>query len=548
MQHLHEANQHGKLEKIRRSPLLVSVGHLTHSSLKLKHIKQLVLESPKDNETMATIFDLPNELMDEVGIDLDEDDWLALRMTCQKLNDKCREYHLNSKYTHRRVLLVQESMENLAKISQHSSKVNLRVQHLDISCLSPYSLEPGFYNYDLWQGHRTSLTDEELKMMAAIQKFDREHHKQIEGLSPDPNIMIAPLIQALQNLPNLQGIRFNPEGQQTELTRPEWHLFYPSLEYGPGTRTHSRLRNTISMRTLPRMFYQGWDKILPAICSIPTSSLQHLTWNHGHGYFIVGDQPDFFTCEIGPAFPNLKVLKVELRFLDTGLTKVWVPKIPQWLSSVGCNLEELDLDLEYVVRLHDEVKEDVITLPEPRMFSSLRKLRLAGFKIDVENLKVFLTHCKRSLRGFTLNRLVTQDPEKDCFEVLKFLNDDFKLELFKLGLRDYHFGFDDWEFDYEEFERQLPSLEALGDWSSNSMVCTVQGQSLGGDYYLEKHLGRELSTHDFPNSFWTSITEGNWGGSEGSDGGWGTNGEIIIEENDGGRFYFDSGDERYYSD
>ncbi|KAF3113762.1 hypothetical protein TWF706_009137 [Orbilia oligospora] len=412
-----------------RSPLLVSVGHLTHSSLKLNHINQLVLESPKDNKTMATIFDLLNELMDEGGIDLNEDYWLALRMTCQKLNDKCREYHLNPKYTHRRALLVQESMENLAKISQHSSKVNLRVQYLDISCLSPYSLEHGSYNYNPWQGGRTSLTDEELKMMAAVQKFDREHHKQIEGPSPDPSIMIAPLIQALQNLPNLQGICFNPGGQRIELTRPEWNLFHPSLEYGPGT-------------------------------------------------------------------------------------------------------QELDLGLEYVVRLDDEFKEEVITLPESRMFSSLRKLRLAGFKIDVENLKVFLIHCKQSLKEFTLDQLVTQDPEKDCFE---FLNDNFKLELFKIGLPDYPLGFDDWEFDDEEFERQLPSLEALGNWSSKSMVCTIQGQSFGGDYYLEKHLWRELSTYDSPNRFWTSITEGN------------TSGEIVIEENDGGRFHFDSDDERYYS-
>ncbi|KAF3138188.1 hypothetical protein TWF703_004717 [Orbilia oligospora] len=380
------------------------------SSTPILSINQLVLESPKDNKTMATIFDLLNELMDEGGIDLNEDYWLALRMTCQKLNDKCREYHLNSKYTHRRALLVQESMENLAKISQHSSKVNLRVQYLDISCLSPYSLEHGFYNYNPWQGGRTSLTDEELKMMAAVQKFDREHHKQIEGPSPDPSIMIAPLIQALQNLPNLQ--------------------------------------------------------------------------------------------------------------------------------------EELDLGLEYVVRLDDEFKEEVITLPESRMFSSLRKLRLAGFKIDVENLKVFLIHCKQSLKEFTLDQLVTQDPEKDCFE---FLNDNFKLELFKIGFPDYPLGFDDWEFDDEEFERQLPSLEALGNWSSKSMVCTIQGQSFGGDYYLEKHLWRELSTYDSPNRFWTSITEGNWGGSEGSDGEWGTSGEIVIEENDGGRFHFDSDDERYYS-
>ncbi|KAF3181828.1 hypothetical protein TWF132_011638 [Orbilia oligospora] len=323
---------------------------------------------------MATIFDLPNELMDEVGIDLDEDDWLALRMTCQKLNDRCREYHLNSKYTHRRVLLVQESMENLAKISQHSSKVNLRVQYLDISCLSPYSLEPGFYNYNPWQGCRTSLTDEELKMMAAVQKFDREHHKQIEGLSPDPNIMIAPLIQALQNLPNIQGICFNPGGQGTELTRPEWNLFYPSLA-----------------------IFRIWTRY---------------------------PKPSFSRRRIN-------------RSLGT--------KISQWVSSIGCDLEELDLELEYVVRLDDEFKEEVITLPESRMFSSLRKLRLAGFKIDVENLKVFLIHCKQSLKEFTLDQLVTQDPEKDCFEVLKFLNDDFKLELFKLGLPDYPLGFDDWE-------------------------------------------------------------------------------------------------------
>ncbi|KAF3226601.1 hypothetical protein TWF106_000340 [Orbilia oligospora] len=455
---------------------------------------------------MATIFDLPNELMDEVGIDLDEDDWLALRMTCQELSEKCKEYHLNSKYTRRRVLLVQESIENLAKISQHSSGVNLRVRYLDISCLSPYALEDGFYNYKPWDGRRNSLTDGELKMIAAVRKFSREHHKQIEGVSPDSNIMIAPLIQALPNLPNLQSICFNPGGQRTELTRPEWNLFYPSLEYGPGTRINSGLRSTISMRTLPRMFYKGWDRMLPAICSVPTPSLRHLTWNHGHAYFITGDQPGLFTCEIGPVFPNLKVLKVIFRFLGSGLIEVWMPKISQWLNSIGCNLEELELDLKYIARIDDEIKEVVITLPESRMFSSLSKLRLVGFRIDVENLKVFLTHCKQSLKEFTLSRLAMQDPKEGCFEVLKFLSDDFKLKLFKLALQGHGRDF----ITKRETEYALPDLEAIGDWSSKSMICTVWGLDVEKHYCFSKHLGRELWAHNSPDVFWDSITEGIW--------------------------------------
>ncbi|EGX48735.1 hypothetical protein AOL_s00079g374 [Orbilia oligospora ATCC 24927] len=455
---------------------------------------------------MATIFDLPNELMDEVGIDLDEDDWLALRMTCQGLNEKCKEYHLNSKYSRRRVLLVQESMENLAKISQHPSGVNLRVRYLDISCLSPYSLERIFYHYLLWEEHCTSLADEELKMTAAIRKFDRVDDEQIEGLSPDSNIMIAPLIRALPNLPNLQSICFNPAGQRAELTRPEWNLFHPSLGYRPGTRINSRLCRTVNMRTLPRLFYKGWDKILPAICSIPTSSLRHLTWNHRHGYFIAEDRPGFFACEIGPVFPNLKVLRVIFRFLDSGLIEVWMPKISQWLSSIGCNLEELELDLKYITRIDDEIKEVVLTLPESRMFSSLRKLGLAGFKIDLENLKIFLTHCKQSLKEFTLSRLAMQDPKEDCFEILKFLSDDFKLKLFRLALQGHGRDF----ITKRKAEYALPDLEAIGDWSSKSMICTVRGLGVEKPYDFSKHLGRELWTHDSSDTFWNSITEGIW--------------------------------------
>lgn len=462
---------------------------------------------------MATIFDLPNELVVEVGAKFDEDDWLALRMTCQTLNDQLREFHLNSKYKRRKVFLVRQSIENLVKISQHPSGMNLRVQHLEISCQSPYALE-GYrrfgYNHTLLKS--PSLKKNEINIMLESDRVAEQYHTETDTNS-EMHAINASLMKALSNLPNLEGFCFAAGERVAKLTRPEWNLFYPSLKLEPGMRFPEglRMRKITDMRVSRVAVDQGWNSILRTICSMskPKPSLRYLTWEHSTETFSINDASAFLGCTIKSVFPNLQILKVVLDF-RTDTTGSWRARFPQWLSSIGAALEELEIDFNEDDNLDDELYQEIIPLPEVHLLSGLRKLNLHGFRLDAENFIVFLAHCKGSLRELTLCRLAMPNAKENCFKILKFLNSGFKLRLFKLKLQDY--GCD--SLVSEVIEYLLPDLEIVGDWSLHSTVCKVEGWDPKIGWSLKKHLERELDAHNSPDKFWDSISDGLWVDSE----------------------------------
>ncbi|KAK6502605.1 hypothetical protein TWF506_003185 [Arthrobotrys conoides] len=463
---------------------------------------------------MDLILDLPNEVLHEVGAEFEEDDWLALRMTCQAFNEKFREYHLDSKYARRRVFLAHRSVENLARISQHPSGMNSRVKHLDISFRSPYSVlsydpQSGWYVPGMVGNH--FVTDGEVNMICKIEWGNGHFNFREAEVAAELNAIAVSLKKALSNLPNLQSINLAIRKRDTKLTRPEWNLFYPSLGYGPGTRLPAGGvfdAESTDMEHSFIMVEQGLDNILTAACSVPSPKLQYLTWDRSETIFGTTESLDFFTPRLQPVFPNLRVLKIFV-FLRASEHKTWIVTFPGWLGSIGSPLEELNLHLIFRFHIH-RFEIDVIPLPETHMLSSLGKLHLDCAKFDPKNLIRFLTPCKRSLKELTLWSFLMEDPKGGCFELLKFLYDGFRLNQFKLVLDDCG-----WEFNkYKEAEYLIPNLDATGDWSSQSMVCIVSGDDLERRYRLTKHLGRELDAHNRADKFWDSISEGRWDSKE----------------------------------
>ncbi|KAK6330677.1 hypothetical protein TWF718_002874 [Orbilia javanica] len=457
------------------------------------------------------MYDLPNELTAEVGAELDEDDWLALRMTCQKFNDRFKEFHLNAKYQHRRVFLCRQGVQNLGLISEHPSGMNLRVQRLDVVLQSPFRLcsEPDMPL--LVTKEDIPLAKRQLEIMAEEQEDgDLYAHDAIDFETEVGHVGYL-LQHAMSNLPSLRSVFFTASRKSKSLSRSECNIFYPELDYGPGTRIPEAFIRSgmFELDDCSLDVSMGeWDKILPVVFSVPDSNLESLTWIQRAGSADL-DSLGLFTCNIGSDFPGLRVLKVSIG-AKSGYKEIelWRSKFRHWVGSIGSTVEELELDVSE--RQGSNRPEpwtpsiNFLELPESHALSGLAKLNLCSFVLEAENLKSFLVRCKENLRELTLSRFTMQDPETGCFKLLKFLNDGFRLRLFKLEFQDGSSG----RLVKKPTDYLLPSLSVRGDWSSSSTKCMVKGQYPKGGYSFEKYLKGELTTHDSPNEFWSSISNG----------------------------------------
>ncbi|KAK6496120.1 hypothetical protein TWF481_002143 [Arthrobotrys musiformis] len=486
--------------------------------------------SKEVDKVMATLFDLPNELIDEIGAQFDEDDWLALRMTSHQLNAKFREYHLDSKYSHRRVFVIRHSIENLVKIAQHPSGVNLRVRHLEISFMSPYLSKFADLTKSVLQSYDTeeceapsnvrygdmgSKSDLASILLEMKQRADQNHTRKNE-IPLEITFIQTSLKEALLDLPNLEGICFRLDSEKLELTRSELNLFYPCLNSMPGNRFPGRFyADRLScIDTFIDMACEGWNCILSTTCAVPKPSLH---------YFTLDQKYSIYSCTEGSifpmksAFPNLKVLKVALD-VTRGLNESWETEFPEWVGSANTKIEELDL--EFSGGLLD-IQLKTLPFPEIHTLPGLKRLSLEYLRLDADKFGSFLSYSQGSLRELTLRYIAVQDPKDSCFSIIKILNNGFRLRLFELVLEGYGYGPvldfpDDSESDAETNmpEYLLPNIRVVGDWSSNSTFCEVKGWAPLKNYSLKKDLREEISKHDSPDEFWNSITDGNWADSD----------------------------------
>ncbi|KAK6522342.1 hypothetical protein TWF281_002908 [Arthrobotrys megalospora] len=464
-------------------------------------------------KTMATMIDLPNELIDQVGAEFDEDDWLALRLTCQKFNERFREYHLDSKYECRRIFLIRPSVDNLVKIAKHPSGVNLRVRRLDVVPTSPYQqeclldllrrlrLDPDGNNHvakspeskhqGSFEEHSSSDTE---AIRHEIQKFANKDADEFSPTVANISALRLPLMEAFSSLPNIQCIRFHNGYFMNE--RAEINLFYPTLKFGPGTRIPRRCE---PIEIDPYGYHSmGWDTVMSAASAIPRPALEKII---GHHPFPISCQwfedlqPSYGNFQ--SSFPNLLILEFTVD-IPLEMKEAWKKNFSCWLGSIGTKLETLKINGICFVR-----PRDLIPCPETHILSNLRRISLSEVSFDIGNLKAFLSHCKGKLVELVFTHCKMRDIKSDWFEMLKFLRDNFKLKLFTLELGSCGIGREMGEVEYV-----LPSLEVLGRWQSDSSVCKVTCKFL--DCQTEKHIWRELDTHDSPDEFWNSISGGSW--------------------------------------
>ncbi|KAK6342157.1 hypothetical protein TWF730_001636 [Orbilia blumenaviensis] len=475
---------------------------------------------------ISTIADLPTEMVNEIGTDFEEDDWLALRMTCQKFNSKFRDFHLDSKYTRLRVFLVRQSTRNLVRISEHPSEVNLRVRRLEISFRSPYMPERIFditYSARAMRispdrGGNIGSKDKGRRMMSEIKRLASRRRVDSGHMAPEIEAMRLDLLTALSKLPNLQGVRFAAGASDTTLTRSELNLFYPSLQLVPGTRIpiSNHVSTKVQMGVYEEMVLQGWNDALSAICATPRPSLQYITWLQIKNNSVSNHLADF--PKAGSAFPNLRVLDVAF-YPGQGWGKLWGLRFSRWLSSIGPALEELRVIVQGGFERNNQ---EPIQLPENHELFNLAKLYFSGFPLNPDNLEAFLSHCKGALTELTIARGDMKDPKNGWFKIMKVLNSDFKLQLFQLQpdshvSRVFELSDDDVSLDGlepTEPEYLLPNLKVVGGWSSTSTLWQATCWTSGSEFVVCKHFGLALDNQSSPDEFWGLISERRWTDSE----------------------------------
>ncbi|KAK6496085.1 hypothetical protein TWF481_002109 [Arthrobotrys musiformis] len=409
---------------------------------------------------MAPILSIPYDIFIIFGeyVD-DEDDFLALRMTCKEFNEKFREFHLKSIYASRRLFYAPQSFENLLKISKHPSGINKLVRDLTICWATPYyKLNSGRDHLVLEIIGSAHTHNEEfddirdlifdiaklaVKGMKDIQKFQKSG-KEAEILS-----------SALKNLPNLRSIQIHRDRRQWEsFSRSEINLFFPGLEMTPGKRLpkipkaigyggHTYVLRGMELVAGPlhmeRPAKSFWQLPLSSIllseitylemvsCSPMDSNCHAASGSGVHMEFfdMSPDQLASFKVALG----NLKSLKLEigtLRDAYEGRPERMADlnaKFCDWLEAVGSNLEELSLRRGFC---SDSIRH-AHTFPTKSGLPKLKRLSLKLVAMYRLNLQQFLDKSKTELRELRIEYCTLEHddhPTTRWYTVLQYLNEN----------------------------------------------------------------------------------------------------------------------------
>ncbi|EPS35401.1 hypothetical protein H072_11249 [Dactylellina haptotyla CBS 200.50] len=473
---------------------------------------------------MASLCSLPLELAHEVGRFIDDsDDFLALRMTCRRLNTKFFDDHLDSLYGYRRVFLVPESMENLVKISRHPSGVNSRVKELLISYSSPYfNLQPIDQAQDEpGMEENSEVVDERhFAISEEINHISREYETAPRNryTRGDESILLT---LAWSNLPNIRSLqihfgRFEGPMRYYQCSRAEINYFFPSLGFAPGHRLPSDL---LDGYYVSQPFFKGgdsgeWTSLVSPILFSGLSNLQEFTvFNQGKELsplymyqFQMGSQRQELFVTL---FKNLTFLKLTLLYnVNFGGVGPHLEhpysKFPLWLESIGGNLKSLDLDND-----NETGRQEVLIFPTVKGLPRLKSLTLLGFNLHLENTIKFIARCKDGLEDLTLIRCTLPEssnwlPESSSWtELLRHICENgknLKLDRFYLYIQSMKYDAQPW---HPVFNGGL-ALGVDGGWQEVDALCKVHCEG-GGECYFD--LKSHLNTHGDWDDFWVVLLD-----------------------------------------
>ncbi|KAK6502602.1 hypothetical protein TWF506_003182 [Arthrobotrys conoides] len=462
---------------------------------------------------MASLHSLPPELVDEIVNHLDEDEHLALRLTCKDLNFKTHEAHLESKYRMRRVFFVPAGLDNILKISRHPSGVNKRVKHIIFSGTSPY-----------YQAHVTHMRHSPLPTIATestdsvLSKLELVAHSDLLELQeinrPESGEDTSTLTLAFMNLPGLQSITFQTQLEKPHLSRSEINLFYPSLGLKPGTLIPRDLANIVNNKFERHWGLKNcWHKVMSAAVTAGVNSITSIqntqVWDESGrdiplNYFLPA-QPRRLT-RLRALFTNLRVLDLGLGSYGSSNTTS-LKRVTPWLEAVGTRLEVLKLRLVKISQGIATARAiNILTLP---MLSFLKTIVLKNFSFEVENFKAAIYKCQDTLIDLKISNCDFRDNKDDWFAIFHVLRDRVK------GLRS--FTLEGWTGSWDVGDEDAPDyvlpdyLSIEGLWALESTECMVRLDFVdASSIIVSRRINQELHAHGGADGFWDSITDGLW--------------------------------------
>ncbi|KAK6495976.1 hypothetical protein TWF481_003021 [Arthrobotrys musiformis] len=450
---------------------------------------------------MTPVTSLPSEIFDVISEDLGEDDLLALRMTCKTLNAKAREAHLNSIYRCRRVFLIPTSLENLVKISKHSSGVNLRVRHVQISILSPYSR--GFRNWlingpiEMFEQTENGQSAEIESTLVAMEGISAAQSPEV-GCREEHKSLLA---LAFSKFPNLRTLRIGE--RDGDLVRSEVNLFYPSLGLVPGNYLPRNLVNAgaFLLGSLKGAYEQAWDIAISAVTAsgIPTIEIIETMGTPDGGGIVPFGWFSFSPQDLShfrSAFHNLRSLQITLNVPQAKYENWNSQPLHEWLNVVGTNVVELKLSSDYFAG---------ISLPMVVGLPKLRRLTFEQGYLNLDSLIEFSDRRRDTLEELNFLKCNMENPKKSWFMLMKRLMQGPR-RLQRLRFISYKPFDDDMELDLEYI---LPDLEVRGSLASRESECKVTCP-LDEENAEIKFIAKELEAHEGEDGFWESLTDGMW--------------------------------------
>ncbi|KAK6331287.1 hypothetical protein TWF730_004374 [Orbilia blumenaviensis] len=469
------------------------------------------------------IFSLSPDLIVHLSKELDEDDLLALRMTCKELNFKAKELHLDALYATRTVYFIPVSLENLLKIAKHPSGINKRVRNLRICPTSPYINPEREVRRKLEEQAKAEKPGSHGSMPAGlVLKMYEQSKSEWPGVQHMHKWDLVPnmLTMAFMNLPNIQSIEFEWR-RNHRVTRSEFTLLYPTVGLGPGKRLIPDLINAMTVYTIPLEYkHVGyWNYTMNAAVTAGVSSLEKIS---DIGLFGDGIPLNWFTTpplqltRMQSTLSNLRVLHITYTENDRRSRShplpapgAQPPPVPtarrnfcKWIESMAGTIEKLRLE---DVSSSPNRYADGCPLP---ILPKLKNADLAGMSLKPEAFKAFIEPCKDRLRDVFLSQCLLENPKDEWFEILKLLKECRSLTKFQICQKS----------QWRKQER-FPDIEAFGDWTSGKVQCQVipsTQERHGGYAYAEtshiltKNLAKELEDHLEADEFWDSITNHKW--------------------------------------
>ncbi|KAK6522340.1 hypothetical protein TWF281_002906 [Arthrobotrys megalospora] len=464
---------------------------------------------------MASITSIPAELIDQITSEcqgLNQDDILAVRMSCKTLSVNFREAHLNAIFGTRRVFLCPASLENLVKISRHPSGANLRVRRIIISRTVPYATS-------LRAQYRPDSLQNSEVIADKIIETSKAHVSEVTQMFQFKQYPVL-LAVAFQNLPGIRTLSFASSGIRIYgLSRSEMNLIFPSLRCGPGILSAEEVRamsqfiydtcvEDFSFDEYTSLDGDIWSSVVYALANSGIKGVERID---NSGAVVSGLQQDHISVppnylrKLESVFFNLKALDIQMSLQP----KADCYDFGEWIKAIGRNLEDLRVN-NLSEKRHENPRWLVPISPEPvysairlsaKILPKLKTLRLSGFKFYINEFSEFINSCDR-LESFALTDSRFKNPSEDWFRFLRSLqrnNHALRNTLLTIALAEL---------------KGFPNKAVLyihGHLDSENTICRIlpnenlESIALTSGAVIEKNIKRELDTHHGAAEFWKAM-------------------------------------------